>query len=104
MLELRPNCEWCDRDLPPASPEARICTYECTYCAQCVDTILQNVCPTCGGGFEKRPIRPVGADGLQKNLGLVNLPAGVERHRSSWTRAQVADVTARLKDVPPEDR
>lgn len=59
MLELRPNCEHCDKDLPPNSTDARICSYECTYCARCVDTILKNVCPNCGGGFEKRPIRPM---------------------------------------------
>ncbi|NJR32774.1 MAG: DUF1272 domain-containing protein [Chamaesiphon sp. CSU_1_12] len=58
MLELRPNCECCDRDLPPASAEARICSYECTFCAGCVDRILNNVCPNCGGGFVPRPIRP----------------------------------------------
>jgi uncharacterized protein len=57
-LQLRPNCEYCDKDLPPSSSEARICSYECTFCANCVDSILSNVCPNCGGGFEKRPIRP----------------------------------------------
>src|ERR671930_1884739 len=58
MLELRPSCECCDRDLPPDSPDARICTYECTFCADCVENRLGGVCPNCGGGFEKRPIRP----------------------------------------------
>ena len=58
-LELRPNCEFCDKDLPPASTEARICTFECTFCADCIEHELRNVCPNCGGGFEKRPIRPV---------------------------------------------
>src|SRR5262249_912673 len=57
-LELRPNCECCDRDLPPASTIARICSYECTFCADCVDNVLFNVCPNCGGGFVPRPIRP----------------------------------------------
>jgi uncharacterized protein len=60
MLELRPSCECCDRDLPPDSPDARICTYECTFCADCVETRLGGVCPNCGGNFEKRPIRPAG--------------------------------------------
>ena len=50
-LELRPNCEWCDKDLPPDATEARICSYECTFCADCVERHLQNVCPNCGGGF-----------------------------------------------------
>ncbi|HEX4690192.1 MAG TPA: DUF1272 domain-containing protein [Solirubrobacteraceae bacterium] len=58
MLELRPSCECCDRDLPPDSPDARICTYECTFCADCVEHRLHGVCPNCGGGFERRPIRP----------------------------------------------
>jgi hypothetical protein len=58
MLELRPNCECCNRDLPPDSREARICTYECTFCAACVETILKDVCPNCGGNFAPRPIRP----------------------------------------------
>ena len=58
MLELRPNCECCDRDLPFDSPEARICTFECTFCAGCVDGVLKGVCPNCGGGFAPRPIRP----------------------------------------------
>ena len=57
-LQLRPNCEYCDKDLPPNAADARICSYECTFCADCVDTKLHNVCPNCGGGFERRPIRP----------------------------------------------
>jgi len=60
MLELRPNCERCDADLPPAA-DARICTYECTFCPDCAENHLQNVCPNCGGGFVPRPIRPVAA-------------------------------------------
>ena len=58
MLELRPSCECCDRALPPDSPDARICTYECTFCADCVEHRLNGVCPNCGGNFEPRPIRP----------------------------------------------
>ncbi len=58
MLELRPNCECCDRDLPPESPDARICTFECTFCADCVAGTLKGVCPNCGGNFAPRPIRP----------------------------------------------
>ena len=104
MLELRPNCEWCDRDLPPNSEEARICTYECTYCCDCTDNILQNVCPTCGGGLTKRPIRPVGADGCQKDLGLSNRPPSNTRHHSEWTLKQVKAVTAKLVDIPPAER
>jgi hypothetical protein len=58
MLELRPSCECCDRDLPPESPDARICTFECTFCVDCVETRLGRVCPNCGGNFVPRPIRP----------------------------------------------
>lgn len=58
MLELRPNCECCDRDLPFDSDEARICTFECTFCADCADGALRGVCPNCGGGLVVRPIRP----------------------------------------------
>ena len=57
-LQLRPNCEYCDKDLPPESLEARICSYECTFCAECVESKIFNVCPNCGGGFVPRPIRP----------------------------------------------
>lgn len=60
MLELRPNCEKCDADLPPDSTEAMICTFECTFCIDCVDTELNRECPNCGGNFERRPIRPAG--------------------------------------------
>ena len=58
MLELRPTCENCDKALPPNSEEAMICAYECTFCVACVEILLENVCPNCGGGFEKRPVRP----------------------------------------------
>ena len=58
MLELRPGCECCDKDLPPDSTEARICTYECTFCADCAERVLEGVCPNCGGNFAPRPIRP----------------------------------------------
>jgi hypothetical protein len=65
MLELRPSCECCDKDLPPGSVQARICTFECTFCADCSDTLLQGSCPNCGGELLPRPRRP--ADKLAKN-------------------------------------
>jgi hypothetical protein len=58
MLALRPNCECCDRDLPPDASEARICSFECTFCAECAETRLGGRCPICGGAFAPRPIRP----------------------------------------------
>jgi len=71
MLELRPSCECCDRDLPPESGEAMICSFECTFCRECVDEKLQGVCPNCSGNFSSRPIRPV--------QGLVKFPASSKR-------------------------
>ena len=75
MLELRPTCENCDKALPPASLEARICSYECTFCAECVENVLHDVCPNCGGNFEPRPIRPPAA--------LARHPAGTTRHHAA---------------------
>lgn len=57
-LTLKPNCECCDRDLPNGDPQARICTFECTFCAECVEQRLGNACPNCGGDLVLRPTRP----------------------------------------------
>lgn len=57
MLQIRPTCEHCNKALPYDSKEAMICTFECTFCKDCVE-LLHQICPNCGGGFEKRPIRP----------------------------------------------
>jgi len=59
MLEMRPNCECCDTDLPPDSDQARICSFECTYCAVCAEERLHGICPNCGGKLVPRPVRPV---------------------------------------------
>ena len=58
MLQLRPNCECCDRDLPPHAAEAMICSFECTFCRDCAETVLGGRCPNCGGELVRRPIRP----------------------------------------------
>lgn len=58
MLQLRPNCECCDRDLPPQSSEALICSFECTFCVSCTTTVLKGTCPNCGGELVARPRRP----------------------------------------------
>lgn len=58
MLQLRPNCECCDRDLPPESDAAFICSFECTYCRTCASTVLAHQCPNCGGELVPRPRRP----------------------------------------------
>lgn len=101
-LELRPNCEFCDKDLPPDAADARICTYECTYCADCVETKLQNVCPNCGGGFEKRPIRP----GTERRPGvsLSHQPASEKRRSLKFSADEVAAFAAAHSDVPASER
>jgi hypothetical protein len=71
MLQLRPNCECCDRDLPADSAHARICSFECTFCAPCADERFQGRCPNCGGELVRRPIRPPAA--------LARFPASEER-------------------------
>lgn len=71
MLELRPNCECCDTDLPPVSGEAVICTFECTFCARCATDILDKLCPNCGGELVRRPARPTAL--------LDKFPASIER-------------------------
>ena len=73
MLELRPNCECCDRDLPPGSPDAVICSFECTFCRACADGVLAGRCPNCGGELLARPRRP--AEKLEK------FPASTKRVR-----------------------
>lgn len=81
MLEIRPSCEHCDTPLPYDATHAMICTFECTFCSDCVENILQEVCPNCGGGFEKRPIRP--ASLLEKypvSTKKVHKPVDIEKH------------------------
>lgn len=73
MLELRPSCEHCQKALAPESTEAMICSFECTFCRDCVG-LLENFCPNCGGGFMPRPIRP--ALNLNDDNFLGKYPAG----------------------------
>ena len=102
MLELRPNCEVCDKDLPPASTEARICSYECTYCKDCAEQVLNNVCPNCGGGLEPRPIRPKTA--RRSGVGLLHQPASVKRVHTRHSAKEIRDFTDAVKDIRPQDR
>ena len=104
MLELRPNCELCDCDLPPQSSNAMICTYECTYCAKCVETVLDNVCPTCGGGFQPRPVRPQNAWRTTLSLGLAHHPASEKRVYSKFSRQDIEAHVQRIKHLAPKDR
>ena len=102
MLELRPNCEYCDKDLPPDAADARICSYECTFCAECVDTILHNVCPNCGGGFVPRPIRP--RNEWRPGVGLTARPASTQRRKLKYDRAGIVEFSTRIRGIPPQDR
>lgn len=101
-LELRPNCECCDRDLPPASTLARICSFECTFCADCVDTTLKDVCPNCGGGFTARPIRP--ATEWRHGLSVTKRPPSTTRVRLSYSLADIETHSDRISGIPPELR
>jgi len=101
-LELRPNCEYCDVDLPPASGEARICSYECTFCADCVVDKLHNVCPNCGGGFAPRPIRP--AKEWRPGLSTAKRPPSRKRVRLSFEPAEIAAFAQKIRNIAPTDR
>lgn len=102
MLELRPNCEYCDTDLPVDSPIARICTYECTFCEDCVTHRLHNVCPNCGGGFVPRPIRPAHAH--REKTSREFQPPSTNRRTLNFTREEVEDFVAQIRHLEPKDR
>ena len=102
MLELRPTCENCNKALPPDATDARICSYECTFCADCVHRVLDNVCPNCGGGFEPRPIRPANNWRGDNYLGkdpvstrIRHRPVDPGRHR---------EFAAAIRAIPPQRR
>lgn len=101
-LQLRPNCEYCDKDLSPSSADVRICTYECTFCTTCAEQVLQNVCPNCGGGFAPRPIRP--ATEWRPGLSLSHQPPSTKRVHLSYDKDNIAQHIARIVDIPPEER
>jgi len=102
MLELRPVCENCERSLPPSSPDARICSFECTFCSHCVDRVLENVCPNCGGGFSARPVRP--ARELKPGQYLGKFPASTTiRHRPVAVAAHAVFACA-VQSIPPHER
>jgi uncharacterized protein len=102
MLQLRPTCEHCNTPLPPDSTQARICSFECTFCANCVEGVLGNVCPNCGGGFAPRPVRPA-RDWKNGNF-LGSHPASTAvKHRPVDPTAHAA-FAAPIRDIPPERR
>jgi hypothetical protein len=102
MLELRPSCEHCNMALPPDSMEARICSFECTFCVICVDTLLGNVCPNCGGGFVNRPIRPV--TNWNNNNFLGACPASVKVTYKPVDLTAHTLFAAKIKIITPERR
>ena len=102
MLRLRPNCEYCDKDLPPQAMEAKICSYECTFCADCVEMVLFNVCPNCGGGFVPPPIRPTTE--RRDGVSLARYPASTERVHLKWDRDELPAFIASVCSIAPERR
>ena len=102
MLQLRPNCEWCDKDLPPDAVDARICSYECTFCADCVETHLHDVCPNCGGGFTPRPIRP--ANEWRPGVSREKQLASTARVHLKHPRDDIAAFVERVRGVEPAKR
>ena len=102
MLELRPICENCACELPPDSDEARICSYECTFCRLCVDAVLMNVCPNCGGGFVPRPVRP--ATARRSGVSLQHQRATSERKHKPVDEQAHLEFAAPLRAITPAKR
>jgi hypothetical protein len=102
MLEIRPNCELCDKDLPHDALDAMICSYECTFCVSCVMQVLTNVCPTCGGGFAPRPIRPKTA--YRKKLSIEYQPPSQKRVINDVNFTELESFFESLNQVAPENR
>jgi uncharacterized protein len=96
MLEIRPICENCGKKLPNESNDAMICTFECTFCVACVENVLKNVCPNCGGGFEKRPTRP--------SQLLANRPVGTKEIFQPVDFEKFKLILNKYKDIEPNKR
>ncbi len=96
MLDIRPNCEHCDKDLPYDSTEAMICSFECTYCKKCAIDLFENVCPSCSGNLVARPIRP--KKEIERN------PPSKIRVFKPKNLIKANDNTSLFKNIPPEKR
>ncbi len=96
MLEIRTHCESCRKVLPPESTEAMICSFECTFCKNCVEEKLLNVCPNCGGGFQQRPLRP-------KNK-MTKYPPKNNLHIKDYSEEKHEAYLKDYKNTKPEDR
>lgn len=102
MLSLHPSCEHCNKTLPPDSTEAMICSYECTFCRCCVNEILENVCPNCGGGFNPRPVRP--KHDLKNGSYLGNHPASTDIIHQAVNLAEHQEFAQKIKSIAPDKR
>jgi hypothetical protein len=96
MLEIRPNCEHCGKDLPNTSTEAMICTFECTYCKECALEIFENVCPSCSGNFVQRPIRT--------SKMIEKYPVSIKKVFKPKDLEKVKLNTKKFKNIAPEKR
>ena len=96
MLEIRPNCEHCNKDLPVISIEAMICSFECTYCRDCALEIFENVCPSCGGNFVPRPIRP--------SKMTEKYPASTRKVFKPKDLQKAKQLTEKFKNIEPNKR
>ncbi|WP_418645128.1 DUF1272 domain-containing protein [Tenacibaculum insulae] len=96
MLEIRPNCEHCNKDLPNTSTEAMICSFECTYCKNCALALFKNVCPSCSGNFVQRPIRPFKM--------IAKYPASTISVFKPKDLEKSASNLAAFKNISPENR
>jgi len=96
MLTIKPVCENCGKALPNESTAAMICSFECTFCKDCVENILENVCPNCGGGFEKRPIRP--------KAKLLKYPTQTEKYIKPVNLSAFYSLKEKNKLIKPEER
>ena len=102
MLKLKPGCEHCDVELPPASQQAMICSYECTFCSDCVEKVLHNVCPNCGGGFVQRPVRP--ATAWRDGVSLQHQRAVRERVYKPVNTDEHEQFSRTLREIAAADR
>ncbi len=96
MLEFRPCCEHCEKELPVNATDAMICNFECTYCSDCAMNIFENVCPNCGGNFEKRPIRPIAF--------VEKYPPSTKRVIDKKNIKEAQKLIQKFKEIPPKNR
>src|SRR4051812_36032034 len=100
MLELRPVCENCAADLPPAATNAMICSFECTFCRECVTNVVRNVCPNCGGGFCDRPVRP--RSNWKDANDVTTFPPATARHHRPVDPVAHRELLERIGSLPAD--